>query len=77
MIKLVWKHDIGECLINIPDKFKNMHKVDQLDYLGDAISELSNLYDTILTTKSLCATDEENDEFWENFQTLYKKTRTN
>ena len=43
MIKFTWKESIGEGNIKVTDKFKEMHPVDKLDFIQDALYLLQQL----------------------------------
>lgn len=43
MIKFTWKESIGEGTIKVTDKFEDMHPVDKLDFIQDALYLLKQL----------------------------------
>ena len=73
MIKLVLDDEMGECNIRIPTNFKELDRLSQLDYLGDAVDELSNLYKFLFTSPEEFTSDKSRAEFWKNYRRVIKR----
>lgn len=51
-IKIVWSMIKGEAKLVISDSFHNLHKVDKMDCLADALHDLKMLYNDTLKNES-------------------------